>query len=46
MKNLKTFLENACEQYCENLSDQEYFCLVDGLTIKLKQYLQDTIDEM
>ena len=46
VKRLKRFLEDACDQYCACLSDQEFNLLVDGLEIKIKEYLQDMIVEL
>jgi hypothetical protein len=31
-KPLKQFIELACDDYCESLTDQEFSWLVDGLT--------------
>jgi len=46
VKNLKRFIEDSCDQYCESMTDQEFNWLVKGLTIKFKEYLKDIVDEL
>jgi len=46
MKKLKDFIEGACDQYCESLTDQEFRWLVEGLTEKFEVYLKNIINEL
>jgi len=39
-KNLHDFIESACDSYCENLSDEEFNWLIEGLTERMREYLE------
>ena len=46
MKKLKDFVEGACDEYCESLTDQEFRWLVEGLTKKFGIYLKTIVEEL
>jgi len=41
--NLHDYIEYACDDYSENLTDQEFRWLVDGLTKRIGEYFKNYI---
>ena len=46
MKSFKEELADMCDDYCENMSDQEFRWLIDGLHDKLKTYFAEKIESL